>query len=100
MSKSPNGVAKELGIPSGTVTWWKKGKVPHQPTLEILAAYFGVSVGYLLGYEVQEKNNDTLSDIVVRLRQDDKFYNTTKMLYDANDEQLNIVNSMLIALEK
>lgn len=53
--KSPNGVAKELNIPSGTVTWWKKGKTPHKDTLVILANYFNVSIGYLLGYEQKEK---------------------------------------------
>lgn len=100
IGKSPNGVAKELGIPSGTITWWKKGKVPHQPTLEMLANYFGVSVGYLLGYESNEKNNDTLSDIVVRMRRDIKFFETVKLLDKASEEQLTVVNSMLLAFNK
>ena len=49
--KSPNGLAKELGISSGAITWWKKGRVPHRDTLDILTSYFNVSEGYLLGYE-------------------------------------------------
>ena len=49
--KSPNGVAKELGISSGAITNWKNGRVPHHSTLLKLAEYFGVSVDYLLGNE-------------------------------------------------
>ena len=49
--RSPNAVAKELSIASGTVTAWKNGKVPHHGTLLKLASYFGVTVDYLLGNE-------------------------------------------------
>lgn len=47
--KSPNAIAKELGISSGAITSWKKGKVPHHNTLLKIAQYFGVTVDYLLG---------------------------------------------------
>jgi transcriptional regulator with XRE-family HTH domain len=46
---SPNAVAKELGIASGSVTKWKNGSVPHNTTLLKIAEYFGVTVEYLLG---------------------------------------------------
>lgn len=46
---SPNGVAKEIGVSSGSITSWKQGKVPHHSTLIKIADYFGVSVDYLLG---------------------------------------------------
>lgn len=55
---SPNTVAKELSISSGTVTWWKKGKVPYPATAQKIADYFGVSVSYLLGNEEKEKTPD------------------------------------------
>ena len=48
---SPNAVAKALGIPSGSVTAWKQGSLPRSATLNKLAAYFDVSVDYLLGKE-------------------------------------------------
>lgn len=59
----PNPVAKELGISSGSVTFWKKGKVPHHSTLIKLANYFGVTVDYLLT-EQKEKpaTTDELSN--------------------------------------
>lgn len=49
--KSPNGVAKMLGVSSGAVTSWKQGKVPHYTTLLKIANYFGVSIDALLGNE-------------------------------------------------
>lgn len=47
--KSPNKVAAELGIASGTVTGWKNGALPRKPVAEKIADYFGVTTGYLLG---------------------------------------------------
>ena len=49
--KSPNAVAKELKISSGSVTNWKNGTIPNNSALLKLANYFGVSVDYLLGKE-------------------------------------------------
>ena len=51
----PNPVAKELGISSGSVTFWKNGKVPHHSTLIKIADYFNVTVDYLLTGEQKEK---------------------------------------------
>lgn len=52
---SPNAVAKQLGISSGTVTGWKKGVQPRtKRTIQKVADYFGVSVNYMLGYEQKE----------------------------------------------
>lgn len=45
---SPNKIAKELSISSGSVTEWKRGRTPRMPTLIKIADYFGVSTDYLL----------------------------------------------------
>ncbi len=47
--KSPNSVARELGISSGAVTSWKQGSTPHYSTLSSIAKYLGISVEKLLG---------------------------------------------------
>lgn len=46
--KSANGVAKELGIASGSVTQWKQGSTPRPATVERIAKYFGVTSEELL----------------------------------------------------
>ena len=48
--KSPNGVAKELGFSSSSVTQWKNGAAPREDTLSLICKYFNVERGYILGY--------------------------------------------------
>ena len=47
--ESPNAVAKNLKIASGTVTEWKNGREPRNSTALKIASYFGVSVDYIIG---------------------------------------------------
>ena len=47
--ESPNAVAKNLKIASGTVTEWKNGREPRNSTALKIASYFGVSVDYING---------------------------------------------------
>ena len=49
IGKSPNKVAEELKIASGTVSAWKKGSPPNSERLIAIADYFGVTTDYLLG---------------------------------------------------
>ena len=46
VKKSPNAVAKEIGISSGAVSGWKTGNVPQAAKLLKIADYFGVPVSY------------------------------------------------------
>ena len=59
---SPNGVAKKIGVSSGSITTWKQGRMPHNNTILKIANYFDVSVDYLLGKEEKPTENDELSD--------------------------------------
>lgn len=43
---SPNAVAKELCIPSGSVTAWKSGAEPRNKTIVKIAEYFSVPVSH------------------------------------------------------
>lgn len=57
VGKAPNAVAKEIGISSGAITFWKTDqRRPTPRMLEKISAYFGVSVNYLLGYETKKEN--------------------------------------------
>lgn len=55
VGKSPNGVAKEMGFPSSSVTQWKKGSTPRPAALRKIADYFNVSVDVFLIKEEQKK---------------------------------------------
>lgn len=54
--KTPNGAAEEIGISSGSITAWKKGRVPRPQNQKQIADYFGVTVDDLLN---EEKENPT-----------------------------------------
>ena len=54
--KTPNGAAEEIGISSGSITAWKKGRVPRPQNQKQIADYFGVTVDDLLN---AEKENPT-----------------------------------------
>lgn len=61
IGKAPNAVAKELGIPSGSITAWAGKTVPRLVTIKKLAAYFGVPTSYLTG-DTDEKSPPTLNE--------------------------------------
>lgn len=72
-SKTPNAVCAELGFSVATATKWKKGAVPRDTTLQKLAAYFNVTVDYLLtgkekapSTEVEEA--DELNELLQELK--------------------------------
>lgn len=44
VGKSPNAVAKELGISSGSVTAWKQGRTPKYETIEKIATFFSTDI--------------------------------------------------------
>lgn len=52
---SPNGVAKKIGISSGSVTNWKYGVLPHRATLQKIADHFGVPIHSLFSHQVIKK---------------------------------------------
>ena len=51
---SPNAVAAQLSLSSGSVTAWKGGSVPRETTLKKIADYFDVSVDFLIGRDKKE----------------------------------------------
>ena len=46
--KTPNGVCAELGLSTAIATRWKKGSVPRDTTLRLIADYFGITPDDLL----------------------------------------------------
>jgi hypothetical protein len=60
---SPNAVAKELRIPSGSVTAWKSGAEPRNKTIVKIAEYFSVPVSHFTDpADKKEKPTETNLD--------------------------------------
>lgn len=64
---NPTAIANALGVAIGSITKWKKGAVPRETTLLKIAAYFGVSVDYLLGNSESPKPDTEIESNAVIL---------------------------------
>lgn len=55
----PSRAAEDCGINRSNVASWKKhGYAPRSEALNLIAAYFGVSIDYLLGNKKETSSND------------------------------------------
>lgn len=61
--KTPNGAAEEIGISSGSITAWKKGRVPRPQNQKQIADYFGVTVDDLLNAEKENPTSVTADGV-------------------------------------
>lgn len=69
---SPNAVATELKIPSGSITAWRNGATPRTKSLTKISNYFGVTVDYLLNAEKEnapgkDDNGNTYSTLYAHM---------------------------------
>ena len=100
-------LAKDLGIPKSAISQYLSGyrTIKDSKRIYVIAKYLDVSEAWLMGYDVQmertyEKTNDTIADIVLRLRTDSEFLSVVESLNDLDTEQLRSVKQMLAAFLK
>ena len=91
-------LAKRIGKDRSTVFRYEKGDIENLPLdiLEPIAKALGTTPQYLMGWDEVQKKNDTLTDIVLRLRTDDIFLEAVESLYKMDSDKL----SSLLALLK
>lgn len=84
-----------------TITRIEAGKVDiPQSRIIQFADVLGVSVSYLMGWDKEEKNNNTIASIVVRLRNDSDFLSLVESLDTLDEEKVRSVKQMLTAFLK
>lgn len=97
-------LAEIWGFPYSTVSEWVNGrKYPRIDRIEIMADYFGILKSDLIEEEMTEesaKENDTLSDIIVRMRTDEEFLSLVKSLYMLDSSKIDGVKQLLNAFTK
>lgn len=88
-------LVRETGINRSAISRYLSGEYePKNKPIYELAKALDVSEQWLMGYDVpierpqKQKNNDAISDIVVRLRTDEKFLLAVKKIYDFRPEKL------------
>ncbi len=103
--KSKKEIAEIIGVAASTFNEWTKGKkYPRIDKIEILANYFGILKSDLIEEKTEEhkemsKKNDTLSDIIVRMRTDEDFFEAVNIMYMLDDEKFSSIKQMLTLLK-
>ena len=99
--KTQKEMAEIIGVSTSTFNNWVLAlKYPRIDKIEILANYFGILKSDLIEDKTKEreemrKKNDTLSDIVIRLRSDKRFFSLVETLHNMDSEKLNSISVLL-----
>ena len=97
--KTQKEIAEIVGVAPSTFNAWINGyKYPRIDKIEMLANLFGILKSDLIeDREEMQKNNDILTDIVIRLRGDEEFRALVSSLYDLDKEKITSFRLMLKA---
>lgn len=104
--KTQKEMCEILNVSTSTFNDWMKAKsYPRIDKIEILANYFGILKSDLIEDKSEEhremqKNNDTITDAIVRMRSDDEFLSVVGGLLTLDADQLSAVKQVLNVLQK
>jgi transcriptional regulator with XRE-family HTH domain len=100
-------LVRETGLDRGSVSSYLSGKYePKQKAIYKMASALDVSEAWLLGYDVpmrrseEQKKNDQLAKLIVKLRSDADFYNTVVSLAELNEKQYQGVKQLISAFHE
>ena len=82
--------------------WIKGVTYPRIGKVEAMANYFGCEKSDLIEEkltEEKEKDNDTLANIIVRMRTDEKYFSVVESIYDMDPSKLDAVSQMIATLK-
>lgn len=103
----PVDLMEKTGVPKSALSFYLAGKSkPKADRLYIIAQALDVSETWLLGYDVpmgrtdDQKKNDQLAKLVVRLRADEAFYNTVVALAELDAGQHEAIRQLVATLKK
>ena len=92
--RSQRELADVLGVASSTFNDWVKGrKYPRIDKIEMLANIFGILKSDLIEERTEEhreiqKKNNIQTDIVLRMQQDEQFFQVVKTIHEMDPEKL------------
>lgn len=102
--KQQKELAEIVGVSAPTINDWIKGKkYPRIDKIEILADYFGILKSDLIEEKTEEhrdmqNKNDVLSDVTLKMLEDQELLEMVEMLSNLGFEQRQAVKPLLIAL--
>lgn len=100
-------LARETGLDKGAISSYLSGRYePKQRAIALLARALGVAEMWLWGYDVpmyrteEQKKNDQLARLVVKMREDTDFCDLVEALADLTPEQLASIQQLVAAFGK
>ena len=100
-------LSEKTGIPKGAISYYMSGKSrPKADRLYTLAQALDVSEAWLLGYDVpmtrtdNQRKNDQLAKLIVKLRTDEGFYNVVSALAGLSESKYRGIEQLIAALEE
>ena len=100
-------LVRETGIDKGAISSYLSGKYePKSKAIGALARALNVSEMWLWGYDVpkirtaEQKKNDTLVDVVSKLRSDPDFFDLCTQLSELPAEEYASIKTLISALRK
>ena len=102
LKMSADEMGARLGKDRSTIYRYENGDIENLPLdiLEPIAEVLQTTPQFLMGWQEVQKNNDALTDIVVRLRTDKEFYSIVEELHQLSPEQLASIKPILAVLRK
>lgn len=98
-------LVRETGIDKGSMSHYVNGKYePKQDVIFELAKALNVSEMWLWGYDcpmerpIEQKNNDAITDIIVRMRTDEEFFEAVNIMYKLDGKKFSSIKQLLITL--
>mgnify|MGYP003307950507 CR=1 FL=1 len=87
--KTQKELSEVVGVAYSTFNDWVKGKkYPRIDKIEILSNYFGILKSDLIeDKEEMHKKNDTLSDVIIKLRMNEDYLSLVEGIGKLNPEQ-------------
>lgn len=99
--KTQKEISEIVGVSKSTFNdWMKAKKYPRIDKIEMMADFFKILKSDLIEEKTEEdremqKKNDTLSDIVLRLRSDSVFMEAVESLYEMDSDKLSSLLAFL-----
>ena len=95
-------LAKLLNTKRQTISKYEKGIVTNIPSdrIENIAKLLDSTPEYILGWEKVQKKNDTMTDIVLRMRTDSDFLSIVESLHSRNDSEIMELMKTLLSLDE
>lgn len=102
LKMSADELGKRLGKDRSTIYRYEKGDIENLPLdiLEPIAKVLETTPQYLMGWEKVEKKADTITDVVLRMKNDPEFLSLVETLNTLDAEKISGVKQMLSAFLK